>query len=381
MNRLSTLTFTAMVFGGINMQVMAQSLPLKRPGDERLDVEKEIEQPKETPQLTLPPIEELPETAPVPGVLKFELKGVQFEGNTVFSDDELQELVKDYIDRTVATSELEQIRLLITKHYIDNGYINSGALIPDQDLEDNILKLKIVEGQLTAINLQNDGRLRPNYLTGRISPEPEQPLNIGDLQERLYLLQQNPRVKRINAALGPGAQRGESILDIRITEDKPYSLSLEFNNYRPPSVGEKQGELRFSHLNLTGGGDSIDLIYDGTEGLNSGLLFYKYPILKNDTTINLELEKTESEVIEEEFKDLDLTSKSWSVNAGFTYPLYRSTYAEYDVEFKLSRRHSKSFLGNNLMQCQSHGACDVTALRLIQSALWHDRDEVFAFRH
>jgi hemolysin activation/secretion protein len=381
MNRLTTLSIAVMMLGGMNMQVLAQSSPLKRPGDERPDVEKELEQPKAKPELTLPPIEELPEIAPVPGVLKFELKGVEFQGNTVFTDDELQALLKDYIGRTITTADLEQIRMLITRHYIDNGYINSGALIPDQDLEDNILKLKIVEGQLTAINLQNDGRLRPNYLTGRISPKPDQPLNIGDLQERLYLLQQNPRVKRINAALGPGAQRGESILDIRITEEKPYTLSLEFNNYRPTSIGEKQGELRFSHLNLTGGGDSVDLIYDHTEGLDSGLLFYKYPILKNDTTLNLELEQTESKVIEEEFKDLDLSSESWSVNTGFTYPLYRSTYAEYDVEFKLSRRHSESFLGNNLMQCQSHGACDVTALRLIQSALWHDRDEVFAFRH
>ena len=380
MNRLVTFSISAIMLGSVNIQVLAQSTPPKRPDDTRPDVQEELEKPKEQPQLTLPPIEELPEPTPVPGILKFQLSGFDFEGNAVFSDEELKDLVKDFIGREITTTDLERIRLTITNYYINNGYINSGAVIPDQDLQNNILKLKITEGRLTTINLQNDGRLKPSYLTGRIAPDPEKPLNIGALQENLYLLQQNPRIKRINASLGPGAQRGESILDIRVTEDKPYALSVEFNNYRPPSIGEKQGEVRFSHLNITGAGDSIDLIYDGTEGLNSGYMLYKYPILKNDTTLNLELERTESKVIEEEFKDLDLTSDSWSVNAGFTYPLYTSIYAENSIEFKFSRRHSESFLGNNLMQCQAHGACDVSALRFIQSALWHNRNEVFSFR-
>jgi len=378
MNKLATLTLSAMILGSTHIQVLAQSP--KRPDDTRPDVEKEIEKPKVQPKLTLPPIEELPQIPPTPGVLKFPLKGVEFEGNSVFSNEELLALIKGYIGRTISSADLENIRLAITNHYINNGYINSGARIPDQDLDANVLKLQIVEGKLTTINLQNDGRLRPNYLTGRISPDPDQPLNIVDMQERLYLLQQNPRVKRINAALGPGAERGESILDISVTEDKPYALSVEFNNFRPPSIGEKQGEIRFSHLNITGAGDSVEAIYNGTEGLNAGYLFYKYPILKNDTTINLDLEQTKSKVIEEPFKDLDLESESWSVNAGITYPVYKSIYAEYNVEFELSRRHSKSFLGNDLMQCQAHGACDVTALRLIQSSIWHNHNEVFSFR-
>jgi hemolysin activation/secretion protein len=32
------------------------------------------------------------------------------------------------------------------------------------------------------------------------------------------------------------------------------------------------------------------------------------------------------------------------------------------------------------MQCQAHGACDVSALRFIQTSLWHSHKEVFSFR-
>jgi len=382
MNKFVYFVGGAMLSGGMSAQALAQDLPFKRPGDTRPDVEKPLETPAQKPQLTLPPIEELPETAPVPGLLKIKLTGFEFEGNTVYTDAQLQELLKDYLNRYITTADLEQIRIKVTNQYINNGYINSGALIPDQDLKNEILKIKIVEGRLTAINLQHDGRLKPHYLTDRISPNPERPLNIVDLQEHLYLLQQNPRVKRINAALGPGAQRGDSVLDIRVAEEKPYSLSLEFNNYRPVSVGEKQGELRFNDLNVSGAGDSLDIIYDGTQGLNAGDLIYAYPVSPNDAVVKTELNYTDSNVTQKEFKDLDISSNSWSASLGFAYPFQMSRFGSFVTELKLDRRYSESLLSDSPLSCgYSDGKCNVTALRLSQTALWHNNTEVVSFRH
>ena len=81
MNKFTTIITSVIVLGSIHLQALAQSP--KRPDDTRPDVEKEIEKPKVKPQLTLPPIEELPQVLPTPGVLKFPLKDVAFEGNTV----------------------------------------------------------------------------------------------------------------------------------------------------------------------------------------------------------------------------------------------------------------------------------------------------------
>ena len=381
MNKLVYIVAGAVLSGGISANAVAQEPALKRPGDTRPDVEKQIETPEQKPQLTLPPIEELPETAPVPGLLKIKLSGFEFEGNTVYSDADLQALLKDFLNRYITTAELEQIRLKVTNQYINNGYINSGALIPDQDLKNDILKIKIVEGHLTTINLQNDGRLNKDYLTGRISPDRQRPLNIGDLQERLYLLQQNPRIKRINAALGPGAKRGDGVLDIHVAEENPYSLTVEFNNYRPVSVGEKQGELHFNDLNLSGAGDTLDVIYDGTQGLNAGDIMYAYPVAPNDAVIKVETNYTESNVVQDEFKDLDISSKAWSASLGVAYPFQLSRFGSYVAELKLDRRYSESLLSDSPLSCgYSDGKCNVTALRLSQTALWHNNTDVVSFR-
>lgn len=359
-----------------------QQVPSREPGDRRLDLERQMQQRKQSPEFNLPPIEEPQKSDAIPTELNIKLEGFEFEGNTVFSDEELSGLLQAHLNRKITTVDLEEIRLAITNLYIENGYINSGALIPDQDLENNILKLTVVEGQLTNINLQNEGRLNPSYITGRVSPDPSAPLNLKNLQERLYILQQNPRIKRINASLGPGVQRGESTLDIAVEEEKPYSLFVELNNYRPPSIGEGQVVVGFTHLNLSGRGDALQLFYNGTEGSNAGTLVYEHPISKHDTSLNLDLYYSKSEVVEEPFDDLDLHSEAWSVDASIVHPFLKTSSEEYLVEFVLSREHTESFLGPDPTSCISRdGSCDVTALRLNQTALWHDRGEVISFRN
>lgn len=382
MNRLTTFSITVMMLGGVNMQVLAQSLPVPRPGDKRLDMEKELEQPKEKPQLTLPPIEELPEVAPVPGVLKFKLKGINFEGNTVYSDEELQTLVNNFIGKTITTADLERIRLAITRYYTDSGYINSGALIPDQDLEEGILKLQIVEGRLTQINLQDDGRLVPNYIVKRISPKPEEPLNIGKMQDRLYLLQQNPRIKRINASLGPGAKRGQGVLDIQVTEEKPYRLSIEGNNHRPPSVGEEQGIIDFTHYNITGFGDTVNLHYTHTKGLDGGDIYYIVPIRYDDTTLSLNYSINDSDIIDKAFTALDLENESYTAGIGVEHPWYRSLSDDYIVALRLEKRKSRTTSNGEPYPFNEYqGLTELTAFRLQQTWLHRTALEVVSYRH
>ena len=80
----------------------------------------------------LPPLKDLGVVEVEPEV---ELKRVEFEGNTVFSDQELQGLVKGWLGKKVSIEELEGVRKTISKHYFDNRYVNSGAVIDAQDFE------------------------------------------------------------------------------------------------------------------------------------------------------------------------------------------------------------------------------------------------------
>lgn len=378
---LSTLLLTA--YTGL---LLADTLsPSQRPGDSKLEaVDTDTFKPPEKPQFDLPPVQQLQPADATSLPLQVRVTKIEFVGNTVFSADTLSKLTNPYLNKAIGSLELEEIRLAITNHYINNGYINSGASIPDQDLDLGVLKLLITEGRLTSINLQYKGDLNKNYITGRISPYPDQPLNILALQERLYLLQQNPRINRINAALGPGEQRGQSNLDIRVTDDKPYRIGLEFNNYRPTAVGEWQGQLDLKHLNMSGAGDTLDMMYAATDGLKTGRLAYSYPLAPDDTAFNIDLNHSDSKVTKDtpEVNALKIHSNAWSAKMSYSFPLYHSTQEKYLVDLALDRRHSASFISSTPINCQDrNGDCEITALRLTQSYLRNANNEVFSLRH
>ena len=363
--------------------------PQSRPSDARPDVfEQRPFKPGEQPKLDLPPVKAPEqEEKKISQLLKFKLQSISFSGNSVFSNEHLQSLVAPYIDKEIDTLDIQQIKNLITKHYIDNGYINSGATIPDQDIEDNVLDIKIIEGDLTEVRVSNKGRLRDQYISDRIRLDPHKPFNLYVLQERLYLLQQDPRIKTINADLGPGDEKGESILNIAITEEKPYAILLQADNHRPPSIGEYQGTLRIQHYNITGFGDKIDATINYTEGLNKGYVNYQWPLTADDKIFYIAYEKSNSEIVSDDVKalDLKLENESDTASIGFTYPVYKTSTETFDVTVQLDKRESTSLIDGAPISYAGTGAIDgvsnITALRLIQNWLKFDPTTVYSFRH
>src|SRR5688572_9847873 len=170
----------------------------------------------------------------------------RFEGNSVFTDEQLLQApvtielppqetdqpaaapveavvrtrVRDYHNKELTTEDLEQIRQAVTRLYVGQGFINSGAVLPDQTVDGGVIAYKVVEGKLTDVNLEyrdrNDalkpvkGRLRREYVVSRVRRGAKPPLNIIRLRNQLEVLRQNPNLSRVNAELRPGTEPGEA---------------------------------------------------------------------------------------------------------------------------------------------------------------------------
>ena len=109
--------------------------------------------------------------------------------------------MKQRIGKKVSVEELEGIRKTISQHYFDQQYVNSGAVIDEQDLSRGVLLVRIVEGRLDKINVLNEGWLRSGYVTSRIHREVEQPLNLNDLKEGLEFIRRDEKIRKINTCL------------------------------------------------------------------------------------------------------------------------------------------------------------------------------------
>ncbi|MEH2247774.1 POTRA domain-containing protein [Nostoc sp.] len=105
--------------------------------------------PSETP--TLPPLPEL-QPSPTPEQLevtspssdRFLIKKVEVQGNTILQD-EIAKLTQPYENREVTFEELLELRSAIIQLYIKNGYITSGAFLPNnQDLSTGLSRWGIL---------------------------------------------------------------------------------------------------------------------------------------------------------------------------------------------------------------------------------------------
>ena len=348
--------------------------PLELPEFEPEDVHK---------PLRLPP---LPEPAPEADLSRQAtvfIKHFRLTGNTVFTDAELADIISPYENRKITSGELQAMRYNLTLFYVNHGYINSGAIIPDQDVKDNIVTIEIIEGRLSAIDVSGDHRLKDTYISKRIELGAGPPLNIVKLGERLQILQQNPRIERLNATLEPGAEPGESRLHVEVLEAQPYQLWVAADNHQSPSVGGEEARIWGFHQDLTGYGDKLSVEYDKAEGLDEWTINYAIPVDRYDTTLGIYYDSIDSEVVEDPFDDLNIESDEETLSLFVTQPFYLSVNRTFTLGLSLDLRENRTYLLGKrfaFVPGTDNGKTKLSVIRFSQEWVDRGRNQVLAAR-
>lgn len=240
---------------------------------------------------------------------------VQVRGNSVLPQASIAAITSSYEQRELSFEELEALRLALTRAYIEAGYVNSGVLLPDQDLTDGILRLEVIEGKLQVVELSGNQHLRRTYIEKRLLPDSDEPFNVRDFETSLRLMQQWPMVAQVNAELLPGRERGEMILDLKVRERDPFIIAAGYDNHRPPSVGEDNFTLSAAHQSLTGNADTFSATYGYADGADDWLVNYSLPLTASDLTVGLSYADGTSDIVEQPFDELDIVTKTetWAV--------------------------------------------------------------------
>ena len=355
------------------------TLPLPPPVPKLPEKPPEILPPPLAP-IPSPPLEEKP-PAEFPAV-KVRIDRIQLRGNTVFTDMQLREVAKDYEKRELTTEDIEALRLALTMYYINKGYVTSGAFVPDQDLKDNTLIVQIIEGRLDRIDIEGNYWFRSPYIRWRVERGAGPPLNVNTLQEKLQLLQLDPRFQRINAELRPGLALGQSDLTVRVAEDNPFKIRFDFNNQQSPTVGAEQGLITVEDQNLTGFGDSLSVQYGQSKGVNPILnIRYAVPIHPSDTTLSFQYRKFSLVVQEAPFESLDIENRAEIFGVGLRQPVYRSIQHEFALFLQGDHEINKSFLLGEPFEFvagATNGVFKISALRFGQEYVYRTERQVFS---
>jgi hemolysin activation/secretion protein len=375
------------IFSSASAQVVPVAVPSRvdptgRSG-EPPPLPKQFEAPTQPPEKLLPPVPIPPETAPFPTLRVF-VREIRITGSTVFSAEELAKVTAPYLNREVTSEDLETLRVALTLLYVNNGYVTSGAILPDQTVSEGVVTYQIIEGRLTAVDVEGNRWFRSSYFQKRFFLDADPPLNVNELQRRVQFLLDDSRIQRLNAELKSGLQLGEAILDVRVEDRIPFRFFSEYNNYQSPSVGENRGLVTLWDENVTGNGDVFMGQYGRSSGLNPLLDFkYSLPVNAYDTTLSYEYRRNTLAVIEQPFQDLNIDSKSDIYTFTLRQPVYRTLNSQLALELIGERLWLQtSLLGEpfSLEPGAQHGRTVVAALRTAQEFIYRTPSQVIATR-
>jgi hemolysin activation/secretion protein len=322
----------------------------------------------------------VPRLSQEPGLF---LREVRFHGNTVLSEQELARITAGFVGRLVSAEDLQELRYRLTERYIESGYINSGAVLPDQDVVDGVVTYRIIEGQLSGIAVTGNEGLRESYISDRLALGAGPPLNINQLRDRIQILLQDPLIDRLNAELRPGPQLGESLLEVAVERAQPYEVYLSLDNNVSPSIGEFRGRVSTVFHNLTGWGDTVDLLYGRSRGLTEVTGGFVVPINRYDTSIGFRFDYNDAGVVEESLRELDIASELRSVQVFLSQPIYQTPEQKLTLELGLAKEQSETTLLERPFPFSSgeiDGKSDITVLRFSQTWLSRSPDQVIAAR-
>jgi len=271
---------------------------------------------------------------------------IELTGATIFSDAELATEFAPYLDREVSMEELQDLRLKLSRLYLNQGYVNSGVIIPDQKIEGGRIKLRAIEGSLAGIDIVGDPKLADRYIRGRLARRIDAPLNIQDVKDALQNLQRDRNVEWIDARLVPGDQLGAGVLRVQIQEPKRFEVGLSADNHHSSSAGAERGRLSVKASNLTGYGDMLRVSAALTEGTDEYTASFEIPFTRYDTEFQAYYATSDSDIVEKAFADLDIRSTTDTMGVALTQPFIdglKNTFsATVGVEVK---RSETSLLG------------------------------------
>jgi hemolysin activation/secretion protein len=314
------------------------------------------------PQIT--PQTAIPQTA-ISGKLarQFVLKHIEIEDVTVYKAGTFEPLFKDKMGQVISLAEAREIARQITTRYRTDGYVLSQAVIPNQDLETGTLHVRVVEGFIDKVYVENENpaRDRRNLIAKYAEKiRAQRPLNTKTLERYMLLIDDLPGVTA-RAIIRPSPSTfGAADLVIQV-KNKGIEGSFTSDNRGNKYIGPYQEQLTLTENSLAGLDERTTV-----RGINtiptSELHFFD---VQNEE--QLDSEGTRLILIYSDgltfpgknLSDLDIEGQSQDYSVSVTHPFLRSRAENFTGSITFDARNTnEEILGSQF------GTSNVRALRV-----------------
>lgn len=288
-------------------------------------IEQRFEQPRvpqSRPETTVP----VPGVAPAPAEaarIRFELRRIEIQGHTVYTDAELAETYQDFLNKDVSLADIYTVAERITAKYRADGYVLSRAVVPAQTISDGTVRITVVEGFVSNVIFQGE----PNWLhqTYAEKIKASRPLRFSDLERYLLLMNDVPGTVARGVFAPSRDVPGGSDLTV-VLDRKPVDGFVGMDNRGTRFSGPFQILTGLGFNDVTGMGERVTLRYitaTQTDELRYGEFGADVPISTEGTRFQLIASRSNTHS-GYTLKPLDVKGYGTTVTGRVTHPLIRS---------------------------------------------------------
>jgi hemolysin activation/secretion protein len=172
--------------------------------------------PPAAPGLELAPA---PAGAPPAGAesVTFALAGLDIDGATVYTADELAPFYADKIGATVSLADVFAVAAAIEAHYRADGYFLTRVVVPAQRIDGGRVRLTVVEGYIKTVSVIGDTGGSRDLVEAMASRVTESgPARLDTVERQLLLINDLPGLTARGTLSPVAGERGASQLTVEV---------------------------------------------------------------------------------------------------------------------------------------------------------------------
>ncbi|MFP5507370.1 MAG: ShlB/FhaC/HecB family hemolysin secretion/activation protein [Gammaproteobacteria bacterium] len=193
---------------------------------------------------------------------RFDIWEFQVEGNSLLERPLVERTVYPYLGPAKSVDDVEAARVALENFYRSSGYPTVVVDIPEQEVNQGIVRLKVVEGSIDRVRVSGSryfslGRIRagvPALAEGGVPYAPQ-------LQAQLQELNQASPDRSVTPIFRPGRTPGTVEVDLRVKDEFPLHADVEVNNRYSRDTSELRASASIRYANLWQREHSASLMY------------------------------------------------------------------------------------------------------------------------
>lgn len=208
---------------------------------------------------------EAPAAAPAPApaaAATFDVRELRVLGNTVLDARAIEAAVYSFTGPDKQMGDVEAARAALERLYHQRGFGTVFVDIPEQKVEDGIVRLHVTEAQLRQVRVTGERYFSGREIRAALPAAEEHGVpNLPALQSQLGALNAQTRDRQVVPVLKAGPVPGTVDLALRVADHLPFHGSVELNNQYTYNTTHLRAAAAMSYDDMFGRLDSFSLLY------------------------------------------------------------------------------------------------------------------------